>query len=115
MESFHFRAKEIRKHGRLQSCGIGIDQEEKRIVRKELCTELYQRMDCFFDLPDFAFRTSSVRWRVHDNGIIMITASDLAFYEFDAVTTSQRIGASFRPLATAFSFAHVTMPFEAST
>ncbi len=36
MESFHFRAKEIRKHGRLQSCGIGIDQEEKRIVRKDL-------------------------------------------------------------------------------
>ena len=42
-------------------------------------------MDRFFYFPDFPFWSAAVRWRIHDNGIVMIAAADLTLYEFYTV------------------------------
>ena len=38
-----------------------------------------------FDLPYLALRASSVRWRVHDYGIISVAPADLPLHKFLAV------------------------------
>ena len=56
----NFCSHHIGKYGRGQTGGVGIDEEEKGIIGKQLGTELYQRVDRILDLPDLAFRAAAV-------------------------------------------------------
>ena len=81
----YFQTEQIAQDGRGKTGGVGIDQEEQRIIRQQLCTELYEGMDRIFDLPDLALRTATVGRRVHDDGIVVVATADLTLYEFYTV------------------------------
>lgn len=82
---FHNSSEHVCQYSRLKSCRVGVDQEKQRIVRENLCTQFYQWVNRFFNFPDFTFWSSAVRWWIHDDGIIVIAAADLTFYEFYTV------------------------------
>ena len=42
-------------------------------------------MNCFFNLPDLTFWSTSVRWWIHDDRIVVISTADLTFYKFHTV------------------------------
>ena len=52
---------------------------------EKLGTELYQRMNGFFDLPDLSLGAAAIGGRIHDDSVIMIPAPDFPFHELDAV------------------------------
>ena len=89
----HFAAKRlpyrqfqhIRQYRRLQTGCIGIDQKEQGIFGQNLCAKIHKRKDFLLNLPDFPFRSSSIRWWIHDNPVIMISAADFALNKFHAV------------------------------
>ena len=75
----------ISKYSRCQPGSVGINKEEKGLIRKKGSTQLDQGMDRFLDLPYFSFGTTAIRGRIHDNGIVMIAPSDLTLYKLYTV------------------------------
>src|SRR5699024_5760898 len=87
-----FRGKHIGKHRGSQPGGVGVHQEEKRFRAEDSGTQSDKRMDGVLDLPDLAFGSSSVGWRIHDYGVIMIAPADLPFHELHAVVHQPAYG-----------------------
>ena len=101
---FHNGSEHVSQYCWLKSCCIRINQEEQRIIGEDLCTQFYQWVNRFLNFPDFAFRSSAIRRRIHNDCIVVVAAADLTL--FTQSSTSQRIGLSLRPEEAAFSFAH---------
>ena len=62
-----------------------IYQKEKWIIRQNLRTKLYEWMYLFLYFPNLTFRSSAVRWRIHDNPIILVASSYLSFHKLNTV------------------------------
>ena len=61
---------------------IGVDEEKECIFFQYLCTQLKELVDVVFHLPDFTLRATSIGWRVHDDGIVLVATADFSFHEF---------------------------------
>ena len=75
----------IAQNGGLKACRIGIYQKEEGRVGEQKGTALQEGKDTFFDFPDFPLGSSSVRRRIHDNGVVVIAPADLPLDKFSAV------------------------------
>lgn len=67
------------------------------------------------NLPDFALRAAAVGWWVHDDGIVVIAASNLTFYKLLAVINNPADTCLRQSGEFGISLAQPTMPLEAST
>ena len=82
---FQFCSQHISEYCRCQTGCVGIYQEEQRVFAEYIGTQFDQRMNGFFDFPDFSLGSSSVRRRIHDDRIVMISSSYFPFYKFYTV------------------------------
>ena len=78
-------AEHISEDTGLQACRIGTDQEKQRLLAKKRDTFSDQRENRLFHFPDFALRSPAVGGRIHDNGVIMVSAPYFPVDETHAV------------------------------
>ena len=93
----------------------GVYKEKQWVIRENLGTQFNQRVNGVLNFPDFPLGASSVRRRVHDNGIVFVSSADFPLYKFYAVIHQPANRCVLQSEDTAFSFAQETMPLEAST
>ena len=110
----HEFGEEVSYHGRRQTRGIRVDQEKKRRGRKQRAALAEEWPEVFFEFPHFARGAATVGRRVHDDGVVEFAALLFAADEFEAVVGDVADGCVDRPLRTAFSLHHLTMPSAAS-
>ena len=85
----------IAEHRGRKARGVGIDDDEQRLVAEHLRTELHEGEEVILQLPDLAARAAAVARRVHDDGVVGLAAADLALDELRAVVhdpADQRVG-----------------------
>lgn len=112
---FQHRVHHIAQYRRLQSGCVRIDQEKQRFIGQQLSTQLYQRINCILNLPDFSFRASAVRWRIHNNCIIVISTTDLTFYKLYTVVHDPADRSVLETGGDSVFFCPCHHTFEAST
>src|SRR5690606_23719730 len=81
----HSHRQNVMKHGWRDACRIGIDQEEERVVRQNGQTRLHERIQAGLQLPHLTARPPSIGRRVHDDGVIAISAPLFTLDEFEYV------------------------------
>ena len=85
----------IAEHRGRKARGVGIDDDEQRLVAEHLRTELHEGEEVILQLPDLAARAAAVARRVHDDGVVGLAAADLALDELRAVVhdpADRRVG-----------------------
>ena len=92
----HQGIQQVAQHRRCQACGIGVDDNEQRIIGQYAGHQLQERIQVFFQLPDLARRPPAIGRRIHNDGVIATAPLDFPFHKFGAVIDNPADGGVFQ-------------------
>jgi hypothetical protein len=81
----HQAVEEVDHDRGREAGGVGVDQEEQRPVAQHLLALVEQVPEVVLKLPHLAGAAAPEGRRVHDDGVVLAAALDLAAHEFHAV------------------------------
>mgnify|MGYP006922395474 CR=1 FL=1 len=76
---------QVGEHRRLQSCGVGVDQQEPGIFGQKLHGQGEEGPEAFFQFPGLSFWAPAVGGRIHDDAFVPVSPAQFPLHKFDTV------------------------------